>query len=286
MTSVATEVGWLWAGLAAYALATMMAYRGAVRAAHVAGSDYSAQVGRTYERQVVALLVAGVLLLTICLAVRWIRIGHGPFVNLFELIISQLFSLGLIYTAVYWRWPELRPTALVVLPALWVLGAWVLTLAPEAVPNPPTYYNDWKWAHVGFGKFFLAFSLIGTGFGGLILLRRWPRFNLLTRNLPDDGTLDYFAWRFMLLAFIFESLMLIAGAVWAQDAWGRYWAWDALETSAFLNWLGLGAALHARFTYKIPYTTNAAIIIGLFIFAFFTYFGTPFYSDAAHKGVV
>lgn len=286
MTSVATEVGWLWAGLAAYALATMMAYRGAVRAAHVAGSDYSAQVGRTYERQVVALLVAGVLLLTICLAVRWIRIGHGPFVNLFELIISQLFSLGLIYTAVYWRWPELRPTALVVLPALWVLGVWVLTLAPEAVPNPPTYYNDWKWAHVGFGKFFLAFSLIGTGFGGLILLRRWPRFNLLTRNLPDDGTLDYFAWRFMLLAFIFESLMLIAGAVWAQDAWGRYWAWDALETSAFLNWLGLGAALHARFTYKIPYTTNAAIIIGLFIFAFFTYFGTPFYSDAAHKGVV
>lgn len=285
MVDSATEVGWLWAGLAAYAMATWMAFRGANRLASVTGAA-APELTRNYEQRVLVLLSTGVALLTICLAVRWMRIGHGPFVNLFELIISQMFSLGLIYAVVYWRWPVLRPTALVVLPTLWILGAWVLTLTPDAVPNPPTYFNNWKWAHVGFGKFFLAFCLLGTGLGGLILLRRRPRFAAMLRTLPDDATLDYFAWRFMLLAFIFESLMLIAGAVWAQDAWGRYWAWDALETSAFLNWLALGAALHARFTYRISYTTNAAVIIGLFVFAFFTYFGTPFYSEAAHKGVI
>ena len=90
----------------------------------------------------------------------------------------------------------------------------------------------------------------------------------------------------MLLALIFDSLMLIAGAVWAQDAWGRYWAWDGLETSSFLNWLFLGAAIHARLTYRIPIQVGAIAILGIFVFAFVTYFGTPFLSEAAHKGVI
>lgn len=281
--SPATELPWLWAGLAAYALATIVAIKGLASAR---GAAAGALVNRHYERPVLGLLALGVLLLTVCLAERWLRIGHGPFVNLFELLISQLFSLGLIYGIVYWRFPLLRASAVVVLPALWILGLWVLALEPEAVPNPPTYFNDWKWAHVGFGKVFLAFCLVGTGLAGIILLRGITRFEHWFRHLPADSVLDNYAWRFMLLALVFESLMLIAGAVWAQDAWGRYWAWDALETSAFLNWLALGAAIHARFTYRVPVRIGAAVIIGVFVFAFFTYFGTPFYSEAAHKGVV
>lgn len=283
LESPATEMPWLWAGLAAYALATIVAIKGVASAR---GGSAGAMVNRSYERPVLGLLTLGVVLLTVCLTERWLRIGHGPFVNLFELLISQLFSLGLIYGIVYWRFPLLRASAVVVLPALWVLGLWVLTLEPEAVPNPPTYFNDWKWAHVGFGKVFLAFCLVGTGLAGIILLRGMARFSAWFRHLPSDGVLDNYAWRFMLLALVFESLMLIAGAVWAQDAWGRYWAWDALETSAFLNWLALGAAIHARFTYRVPVRIGAALIIAIFVFAFFTYFGTPFYSEAAHKGVV
>lgn len=40
--------------------------------------------------------------------------------------------------------------------------------------------------------------------------------------MPEDAALDALAWRFMLAALVFESLMLIAGAIWAQDAWGRF----------------------------------------------------------------
>ena len=280
----ATELPWLWAALTAYALATFVAVRGVVSVARVTGGGLSPQFG--HERTVLILLLMGIGLLVMCMTERWLRIGHGPFVNLFELLISQLFSLGLIYGVFYWRVPTFRATAVVVLPALWVLGVWVLVLEPEAVPNPPTYFNNWKWAHVGFGKFFLGFCLIGTGLAGIVLMRRVKRLAAWFRQLPSDEEIDVYAWRFMLLALVFESLMLIAGAVWAQDAWGRYWAWDALETSAFLNWLALGAAIHARFTYSMPPRVGAAIIIGIFMFAFFTYFGTPFYSDAAHKGVI
>ncbi len=277
------EQPWLYTAMAAYALATVIAIRGIVRAR---GGAVGAAVNRSYEPLVLGLISAGVILLVMALTERWIRIGHGPFVNLFELLMSQLFSLGLVLSVVYWRLPVIRPAVIVVLPMMWVLGIWVLLLEPTASAFPPTYYNKWLWVHVGVGKFFLAFSLMGSGVAGVILLRKISRLAPLFRHMPPDSVLDHVAWRFMLLALIFESLMLIAGAVWAQDAWGRYWAWDALETSSFLNWLLLGAAIHARLTYRIPIHIGAIAILGIFVFAFMTYFGTPFFSEAAHKGVI
>lgn len=286
-----TELPWLYAGLTAYALATVISMVGVVRMGTLATSPAAPAVDvndakRSNEKLVLLLMATGVILLTVCLADRWLRIGHGPFVNLFELLISQLFSLGLVYTVAYWRMPVLRTTAVVVLPLMWVLGVWVLALEPSDSAFPPTYHNPWLWAHVGFGKFFLAFCLVGTGLAGVILLRSQAFFKNLFRHLPEDVMLDKLAWRFMLLALLFDSLMLIAGGVWAQDAWGRYWAWDALETSSFLNWLLLGASIHARTTYRVPIRLGAVLIISVFVFAFITYFGTPFYSEAAHKGVI
>jgi len=80
--------------------------------------------------------------------------------------------------------------------------------------------------------------------------------------------------------------MLIVGAVWAQDAWGRYWAWDPLETWAFLTWLVLAFSLHLRFTVKTTPRTGAILILGVFAVAFLTFFGVPFISKAPHKGAV
>jgi len=80
--------------------------------------------------------------------------------------------------------------------------------------------------------------------------------------------------------------MLIAGAVWAQDAWGRYWEWDALETSAFLTWLFLAIGLHLRVNYRVPPWLSGLMIVGIFIMAFATYFGAPYVSPAAHKGMI
>jgi ABC-type transport system involved in cytochrome c biogenesis permease subunit len=281
-TTMVAEMPWLYAGLAAYALATFFAAQGVLRTSGAAMLTFS----RNHEPYVLGMLSTAVLLLAISLTERWLRVGHGPFVDLFELLISQLFSLGLIYTIAYWRVPLIRPTVIVVLPVLWLMGIWVLTLDPAASPYPPTYYHNWLWAHVGFGKVFLGLCLIATGLAGIILLRGVRGFRFLLRQMPSDGIIDTIAWRFMLLALVFHSLMLIAGAVWAQDAWGRYWAWDALETSSFLNWLMIAGLIHLRLTYNLHPRLGAMAIVGVFAFAFFTYFGAPFYSEAAHKGVI
>lgn len=282
MNGIVAEQPWLWAGLASYLGATLLAMWG-VSPKH-AGSAL-VQDNR-HERFVLGLIGLGVILLACAIAARWVRIGHGPWISLFELLMSQMWSLGLIFALLYWRLPGLRPSAVIVLPVMWVLGSWVLLLEPAASHFPATYYNFWKWFHVGLGKIFLALLLAGVGLAGVMILRRTQRGQVWFRAMPSDATIDKLAWRLMMLALVFDSLMLIAGAVWAQDAWGRYWAWDSLETSAFITWLLLAIGLHVRLSYKVPPWVSGAIIIGIFFMAFSTYFGTPYLSPSAHKGVV
>lgn len=282
MNGIVAEQPWLWAGLASYLGATLIAMWG-VSPKH-AGSAL-VQDNR-HERVVLGLISLGVVLLACAIAARWVRIGHGPWISLFELLMSQMWSLGLIFALLYWRLPGLRPSAVIVLPVMWVLGSWVLLLEPAASHFPATYYNFWKWFHVGLGKIFLALLLAGVGLAGVMILRRTKRGQVWFRAMPSDVSIDKLAWRLMMLALVFDSLMLIAGAVWAQDAWGRYWAWDSLETSAFITWLLLAVGLHVRLSYKVPPWVSGVIIIGIFFMAFSTYFGTPYLSPSAHKGVV
>lgn len=276
------EIPWLWAGLAAYFLATLVSVVGVVP--RYAGLPLVER--RDHEKVILGLLLAGVVLLMGAIAARWIRIGHGPWISLFELLMSQLWSLGLIFSLLYWRLPGFRPSAVIALPVMWILGSWVLTLEPSVSHFPATYYNNWKWVHVGLGKVFLALMLAGVGLSGVLILRRWPLGQRWFAQMPADVIIDRLAWRFMTLALVFDSLMLIAGAVWAQDAWGRYWAWDALETSAFLTWLFLAIGLHLRISYRVPPWVSSLMIIGIFAMAFATYFGAPYVSPSAHKGVV
>lgn len=281
--NIVAEQPWLWAGLSAYLLATLIAMWGV--SMRSSGGDVQV-IDHRHEKWVLGFIVLGVLLLTAAIAARWVRIGHGPWLNLFELLMSQMWSLGLIFALLYWRLSGLRPSAVIVLPVMWILGSWVLTLEPSASHFPATYYNTWKWSHVGLGKVFLALLLTGVGLGGVMILRRTQRGRVWFRAMPPDAVIDKLAWRLMMLALVFDSLMLIAGAVWAQDAWGRYWAWDALETSAFLTWLFLAIGLHVRLSYRVPPWVSGAIIIGVFVMAFSTYFGMPYLSTSAHKGVV
>jgi len=283
MNGVVAELPWMWAGLFAYAVATLLAFHNVWQVG--SASAVAVLPSRQGEHRILLAIVTGVLLLTVALAVRWDRLGHGPFVNLFELLMSQLFSLGLIYSIVYWRVPNLRASAVVVLPLIWILGTWILFMEPVDSRFPPTYHNNWLWAHVGFGKVFLSFCLVAAGLAGVILLRSIPRLGRCFAHMSDEAV-DQLAWRFMMLTLVFDSLMLIAGAVWAQDAWGRYWSWDALETSSFMTWLSIGAGIHVRLTYKIPTRLGAMVILAIFFLAFTTYFGAPFYSEAAHKGVI
>jgi cytochrome c-type biogenesis protein CcsB len=70
----------------------------------------------------------------------------------------------------------------------------------------------------------------------------------LMRSLPAAAVLDRLAYRIITFAFPIWTFAIIAGAIWAEQAWSRYWGWDPKETWSFITWLGYAAYLHARAT--------------------------------------
>jgi ABC-type transport system involved in cytochrome c biogenesis permease subunit len=239
-----------------------------------------------WRRGATLLLDLALASLAVGLAMRWVRLGHGPFIGLYEILASNLLSLGLLWRLGSVRWPVLVPSAPVVMSLLAVLAAWLWVAQPIDTHLPATYEMTVLWFHVALGKFFLGCALAATGLAGVVLARTGALGRRWFAAMPDDARLDALAWRFMLAALVFESLMLVAGAVWAQDAWGRYWDWDPLETWAFLTWLVLSAAVHARITWRIGPRLGSVLVLTVFAIAFFTFFGIPFVSLAPHKGAV
>lgn len=237
-------------------------------------------------RAVMLLLSAAVALHGAALGLRWARLGNGPFITMYEVLSSNVWSLALVFVLAAWRYRALRAAAAAVMPILFVMMAWMA--ATDAAPGhqPATYRTVWLFIHVGLGKVFLGCVLVAVGLSTLILLRAARLAPPGLAALPDDTRLERLAFRFMVVGFLFESLMLVAGAIWAQDAWGRYWAWDPLETWAFVTWLALAAFIHARVTFTVAPAAAAAMVLGVFAIAFLTFFGVPFVSTAPHKGAI
>jgi ABC-type transport system involved in cytochrome c biogenesis permease subunit len=105
-------------------------------------------------------------------------------------------------------------------------------------------------------------------------------------TMPSSSALDELSSRFMIVGFIFQTLMLIVGAIWAQDAWGRYWAWDPLETWSFVTWLSVIFYMHLRYIQSSVPVVNACLVLLTFALAYLTFFGVPFFSYAAHQGAI
>lgn len=218
------------------------------------------------------------------IALRWARLGHGPFANLYEILLSNVWSLHAAAFAAAAASILARKSLGFILIALQVLTVWLLVTPPVDSPLPVTYHSPWLPVHVTLGKIFLSLVVIAVGFS-VVVITRWLAGAKLAA-LPPSAVLEESAYRLMLAAVIFESLMLIAGAAWAQDAWGRYWAWDSLEVWAFATWTCVVAYLHWRSSYKPRAEYAATAVIAIFVIAFLTFFGAPFISTAPHKGAI
>jgi ABC-type transport system involved in cytochrome c biogenesis permease subunit len=242
-------------------------------------SNYLIQKKFLYSFLIFAILF-GLLSHTVSLALRWNRVEHGPFINLYEILSSNLWSLIVCFFLFMLFAKQYRHAGRYLVPILALLMIWLLVTPPKDTYLPPTYNTIWLYFHVFSGKVFLALLMLATATAiyGLV-----PAKNIHSSfSIPQMQALSY---RLLAFAFCFESLMLLFGAVWAQDAWGRYWAWDPLETWAFLTWLSLVFVLHWH-SDSSPQRAYAVLVLGCFILAFLTFFGVPFVSTAPHKGMI
>jgi hypothetical protein len=243
------------------------------------------QRGRVDAWWPVSTVVATVVAcLSATIAIRWLREAQGPFLTLYDVLLSNLFSLSLVFVITAGLVSALRASAGLVLLFLVFLGAWALAVDPNAVPLPATFDNPWLWLHVLSGKLFLGLSMLAAATAGLLLIGRGGG---LEPSMPEHNDRDQAVWLTLSLAFVCHSFMLIAGAIWAHSAWGRYWAWDSLETWTFVTWLSIALLLHARVTFRrMPAFVGWSAVVGIFALAILTFLGVPFVSVAPHKGVM
>jgi ABC-type transport system involved in cytochrome c biogenesis permease subunit len=240
--------------------------------------------GNATMRPALWLLGLALVVHTIAIAERWIRVGHGPYVDLFEILSSNIWSLHLAALIGVILVPSVRQSLATALPVLQVLVWWIVVVPLSGAPAPVTYATVWLPVHAVLGKIFLGCMVLAVGVAVAVLLRRAgiARF----AAMPADSGLGEIIYRLVLVAVIFESLMLVVGALWARDAWGRFWAWDPLETWAFATWLAAVGYLHLRALRPPPPTLDAVLVLAVFVIAFATFFGVPFISTAPHKGAV
>jgi cytochrome c-type biogenesis protein CcsB len=100
--------------------------------------------------------------------------------------------------------------------------------------------------------------------------------------LPPSAVLDRMAYRTIAFGFPIWTFAVIAGALWAQEAWGRYWGWDPKETWAFITWVIFAGYLHARATSGWKGTRAAVVALVGFVSLLVTYYGVNLFLSQLH----
>ncbi len=101
--------------------------------------------------------------------------------------------------------------------------------------------------------------------------------------MPAADHLERLTFRLTVFAFPVWTFAVIAGAIWAEAAWGRYWAWDPKETWAFISWVVYAGYLHARSTPSIKRTTVAWIVVLAWATMLMNLFGVNLFFEGLHS---
>ena len=192
------------------------------------------------------LVWAALVLHTLTIILRWINGGHAPVTNSYELNLTGMWLVMIVYLIVEQVGKIDRSVGLVLLPVVFVVLGYGLMSWSEATPMSPAYHSPWLAEHVIFAWLSFGCYAISTGAAVLFLTRnpltRWKS----TVRIPQQADLDLASYRFIVLGFINHAVMLVSGAIWAKKLWGHYWSWDALETWSLIAFLFYAFYLHIR----------------------------------------
>jgi cytochrome c-type biogenesis protein CcsB len=190
---------------------------------------------------------------------RGISASRVPWANMYEFSISGSFLIVLIFmTALAVK--EIRVIAAFVNAfALLVLGVATTTFYVQIKTLMPALQSYWLVIHVTVAVLATAFFNIAAALAVAYLLREWvwvqKSKNFLAalvrrvlKMFPDSAKLERLSYRFNVVGFILWSFTLIAGAIWAERAWHRYWGWDTKEVWTFIIWTIYAGYLHANAT--------------------------------------
>lgn len=257
--SLTLEIVVMWVAVTGYAVASVL---------YIVGLTFN--LPRLVTAGLIVSAAGGIVHLVAILG-RWVRIGHGPYLGFYEVISSYALVTVLVVALLVWRHRPLAVVGAAAMPiAFLAIGAAMLTPKGE-LEITSRLASWWLGIHVTFAKLSYG-AFIGAFVLALVFLLRERATGSLSemlQKLPRQEIVDDLSFRFLSVGFIFLGIMIGAGAIWANEAWGRYWAWDPIETWSLIAWLVYAAVLHGRLTLgwrgrKFAWAAMAALPIVLF----------------------
>lgn len=230
------------------------------------------------------------IIFTYFLVDRWLIGKYFPISNLFESLIF-LCTILLFLSLFIENKTKSKLITSITSPVIFGLSIFANFILPKSLqeisPLVPSLQSDWLMFHVSTMILSYGTLIIGSLLSILYLildsLNQKEKLRITSSKKLILETLDIYSYRIIGIGFPLLTLGIIAGAVWANEAWGNYWSWDPKETWALITWLIFATYLHARIIKKWKKEKAALIAsIGFFVI-WLCYLGVNFLSKGLHS---
>jgi cytochrome c-type biogenesis protein CcsB len=274
---VTTEIILMWTALTFYVASTVM---------FVFGVIFSKEV---VVRRAVMVAAAGLVPQVAALAVRWARLGHGPYIGYYEVANALTLCTVVLFVVAAWRNPRLNAMGMGVMPVAVLLLGGAMLASKADFPITAGLASYWLFIHVAFAN--LAFAAFAASFGLAVVfvIRERSKDGVGAKRLerlPAQDVVDDLTARFVLAGFLLWGIMIASGAIWANESWGRYWSWDPIETWSLIVWIIYAIYLHLRYTMKWRGQRLAWFAIASMPIALFCLIGIPTVFNTIHGGYI
>ena len=270
--SIETEVILMWAGVTFYALSSI---------AFLAALFFKREVLWSAGLWLGA---AGLLPHLAAIVGRWIRIDRGPYLGFYEVVSSYAIIAVALFVFLAFQRRNMVGLGIILMPLAFImLGISMFTSKEELALSGPLA-SWWLSIHVIFAKIGYGAFLVSFAFSMIYLFRHKAKglLSAALEKMPQQEILDDLQFRFAGLGFIFYGIMIVSGAIWANEAWGRYWAWDPIETWSLIAWVVYALFLHARLTLGWSGNRLAWFSVVALPVVSFSLMGVPLVYDSIH----
>lgn len=270
------EIILMWLSLTAFVAATVM---------FVIGVIFSKD---RMTRRAVYVSAIGLAPQLAAIAVRWVRLGHGPYIGYYEVANALTLCTVVFFVVAALRNPRLSATGLGIMPVAVILLGGAMLASKADFPITAGLASYWLFIHVAFANLSFAAFAASFGFAIVYVIRERSKGPWAERlsKLPAQPVIEDMQVRFVLAGFLLWGIMIATGAIWANESWGRYWSWDPIETWSLIVWIIYAVYLHLRFTMKWRGQRLAAFAIVAMPVALFCLIGIPTVYNTIHAGYV
>jgi len=211
-----------------------------------------------WVRAALAVTVIGLVTQVLGIVTRGMAEHRVPWGNMYEFVMAITCAAVIAFLLLLIRFRVYSVGLFFMAPVVLALGLCATVLYTAAGPLVPALHSYWIWIHVTSMTVATGAYIVAAVLTVLYLIAdRYARrhqaapatgFGAVLHRLPPADALDRLSYRTVIFAFPIWTFAVIAGAIWADQAWGRYWGWDPKETWAFITWVVYAGYLHARAT--------------------------------------